>query len=300
MGSLDATYAELLQSLSAEERALAATLSHRLGFADENAGGYGWDSFFRLGPNRQLPTYAVPANGFAAQDEVAAFVRAHHLFAFHGMLADRLADRQAESTPGLEALERAFASAALRALADACGDEADAAELVGRDRRCWAEGVAQERAALCSGRLSLDLYADVVIAKLDWVGTTAGMLARRAAGDASARQFRLAHRLLLLSLQCLDDATDVADDRRSFGNSVPDALRLPSGGLVRASGRLASAAARVAGEGGFERFSRWLFARGEELSRVGGEGSPTRNELAGFAVAAALEERCRAGPVTSC
>lgn len=282
-GSIDDTYRAVVDDLPANLRAAALDL----------LGGARWEDFFKLEPCRDLPVFAaVPELGLRG-DQLEAWRRAHHAACFYGVLADLLADRQLPPSPERDRLLFHLLSNWRRALAEADGDAALADRTVAAGMRLWALGVRAEQAALARRALRLDRYARNVLFKLGWGGIAAECALQRLPDPDRVACFRRAYLLLMLSLQCVDDAMDEGEDAALHGASVPAALGLPPNALFAAGAWLARAVGREARAGGFAHLERWSLTRAKELQRLMRERITAEDKLAGLTASSALEETCR-------
>lgn len=288
--SLDATYEELVTRLPEVLRPAAEELLPRLGLA---AGpGARWESCVRLAPARELPW--LVAHGLGVRGAVVErFVAAHHAAVFHGLLVDRLADGQGVLDAEMRALRGCLLNAWRRRLAGALGDERRAQRAVARELRVLHRGLALERDALGRSGLLLEDYARMGWWKLRWGGLAASALLGEAVPAWRRRLFSRALRLLLLALQCFDDAVDCAEDERLRGRSVPAALGFPRGGLAQAAVHLSRRAATHAREGRFPALARWLEERALETDVLAPEDDVLRCRMAGVVIADGVERALR-------
>jgi hypothetical protein len=282
--SIDDTYQAVVDDLPGGLRAAARDI----------LGGARWEDFFQLEPCRDLPVFAaVPELGLG-DDQLAAWRRAHHAACFYGVLADRLADRQLAPSAERDRLLFHLLDRWRRALAEADGDAALADRLISRSMRLWAAGVRAEQAALGRRALGLRRYARLVLFKLGWGGLAAERALRRLPDAHRVACFRRAYLLLMLSLQCVDDAVDAGEDAALRGASAPAALGLAPNALFAAGAWLARAVTREARAGGFAHLEHWSSTRAGELQRRMGERITAGDKLAGLTASSALEETCRA------
>jgi len=282
-GSIDDTYRAVVDDLPASLRAAALDL----------LGGARWGDFFQLEPCRDLPVFAAVPELDLRGDRLAAWRRAHHGACFYGVLADLLADRQLARSSEHDRLLFYLLDHWRRALAEAEGDAPLADRIISKGMRLWALGVRAEQAALARRALGLARYARIVLFKLGWGGIAAECALRRLPDARRVACFRRAYLLLMLSLQCVDDAMDAEEDAALQGASAPAALGLPPNALFAAGAWLARAVAREARAGGFAHLEHWSGTRAEELQRLMRERITAEDKLAGLAVSSALEETCR-------
>ena len=287
---IDATYQSVIARLPEELREAARGLLFALGLA--RTPDSGWADVFQLPPSRDLPLFAPPVGLSPDSRALAAHRRAHHAACFHHVLVDRLADRQAPSTPERERLAAHFLASWRRGLAEATGDAREAERDIDRGLRDWRRGVALEHEALARGRLSLERYGHAVLLKLGWAGLASESLLRSRVEDARRQCFRRAFSLLALGMQCVDDAEDSAEDALLHGRSLPQALGFSPSALFSAGGLLTRTAASLAEQGGFERFAAWLAPRAGELEEISARRIHPADNLAGLVIATSLEAAC--------
>lgn len=293
--TLDSSYALAVERLSPALRLAATGLLQRLGLGSHAEGR--WEHFLRLEVHRDLPVFAA---GFQAgegcrgigREVLEGFLAAHHSAIFFGTLADRRVDGQVTPDPELRALERCFLESWREALARAEGDRQGAEEAIRRGLRAWRRGVSLERAALARRVLTPRLYADIVLRKLGCAWLASERMLQRCGEHSRSRAFRQASGLLLLGMQCVDDAMDCAEDEALHAVSVPAALGLPARGLTAAAVALLRRASEVAHGGGFERLADWLCGHAEQLEARWVAGGSLQERWAGWALGTSLEERC--------
>jgi hypothetical protein len=289
--SIDDTYHHVIFSLPSRLHAMAVGLLAEVGLA--GPAGARWDEIFKLEPCRDLPIFAVAPDLPVEEQRLEAFRVAHHCACFCGVLADRLADRQVDPSPALDQLLAHFWAHWRRALGEADGDLALSDRAIVLGLRTWRRGVQLEQAALAGGSLSLRRYARIILLKLGWAGIASECLLRQVPNPRRARAFRHAYLLLMLGMQCIDDAADSTEDEALHGASFPAVLGFPPAGLFAAGGQLTRAAAAAAREGGFERLAQWSSERAEELNSLTSERVSMEGRLAGLVIASTLEETCQ-------
>jgi len=287
--SLDDSYRRLLRELPAEARrgarALPATTGFRLGVVS-------WDACVHLDVCRDLPVFAAQAIGKLRPSLLSRFVVAHHRSLFYGVLADRLADGQIQPTIELQALERSLLAAWRRSLAAAIGNTAAATAIIAERSRLVSVAQKLQRRIFARPRLDLGLYRRLVLRKLSWTTLTAEALLALLADRSQQRVFAQTMQLVLLGLQCADDALDVTEDDRTLGNNIPALLDSSPQVLAAASAHLMSAAAELAHTGAFHRLADWLGQRAEVRLGSPGTGDRFGTELQGMILAAKLRTLC--------
>lgn len=267
MLSVEGTWNECCKRLPEKLRPMSVQITRRLGLTlgpDES-----WTDFVRLEPNRDLPLFAVDAahRDGLADAVVARYCEAHHCAGFHGLLIDRLADRQAEAPGALAEMLPHTLAWWRAALTSATGDAGVAQAAIDASLRAWRFGVAVERRGLASSSVTPGRYAQIVTTKLRWIGVGTHVMLRSLVGSDRARAFRKVHERFLLGLQCLDDAVDGDEDRETFGCDYASALGVPRGALVLAAWAFTQQAAARARRDRFMRFADWLDARAAHLER---------------------------------
>lgn len=285
MSSLDRAYAELVSSFEPRLREAALELPEALGL-----GGPGalWSSYATLLPVVDLPYFA--AEGLAVDETALAQARLAHWYGgYTGLMLDRILDGQARPGGVAPGLRRALVGRWLGALArlHPRPDEARPRALESLQRLQAA--AAQEREAFRRGSLSFGEYAAIVCEKTAWFSLASLALLERAA-PARAQAFERPFRLLMLSLQLLDDGADHEEDRRDRGRSVPELLGVSPRSMHLASALLASDAAPLAAEAGFGELARWLEQRAAVLrAEARGSGGDWRDALDAFATLGLVE-----------
>jgi hypothetical protein len=127
MATLSDAWEEVMSSSPTSLRASAESAAELIGLGGD------WDAFVTLAPNRRLPWFAADDGGrpFLDDEVLAKFVAAHHRAALFGLVADRMADRQAARTPQLLGLRGLLLEAWQLALGEALGDRAAARRAIG-------------------------------------------------------------------------------------------------------------------------------------------------------------------------
>ncbi len=289
---MDATYHRLTQCLPAPLRQYGRTLPHRLGLTQWKDGR--WEDFWVLDINRDLPAYAAedpdrPGHLLVSPEVLARFRSAHHCAAIHGLIADRLVDRQVAADVGLLVYRGIFLRAWEHELAAARGDGRLAREGLARALVSLRRGTALELKTMARRRMDVATYAVQTREKLRWGGTAAGCLLRHAGQPERAALLERSYDRFCFALQCLDDAMDCEEDERTRGTSVPAVLGLPESALVRALPPLLESAILLAEQARLERLATWMrgFARLVGGIRLG--SPPADSEDAGRRLAATAE-----------
>jgi hypothetical protein len=236
----------------------------RLGISTRDSGG--WEDLVRLDPNRNLPVYAVDGVSETVEaTRLETFCVAHHWSAVLGILSDRLADHQVVNSADMMALRRFFLAQWIDSLAEASGSSSLARRHIACARAAWRRGLSMERRGLGRGEMDGPRYAFMVGQKLDWIATTTRCLLTLVAGERRARQFDACYRLFLLSLQCIDDALDTAEDRTVQGADFPTVLGCSANGLLSVARHLEARTQQLAREHSFHRLADWLEVYGVYL-----------------------------------
>lgn len=288
--TIDSTYQTVIASLPPDLREPARGLLFDLGLARSPEAS--WADVFRLQPSRELPLFALPVDSPGDERTLEAFQRAHHGACFYNVLVDRMADRQAPTTPERERLATHFLAYWRRSLAEADGDEHHTTKVIDRGIRAWRRGVALEQAALARRSLDRRRYGRIILLKLGWAGLASECLLRHRVEASRARLFRCAFFLLASGMQCVDDAADAAEDEAVHGLGVPAALGFPPTAFFTAGALLTRAAAFTASRGRFERFAQWLSHRASELEWIRQRRVRPADNLAGMVIASSLEAVC--------
>lgn len=289
--TIDDTVRACAARIASPLREIALELPYRLGIAGEPGGS--WETFFVLPPNRHLPAWIATTTDTGEdpicvdEETLSRFIDAHHLALAHGMIRDRIRDRQIEPTSEMLAMRGVTLDWWVESLAAATEDRAFARRIIGRSLREWRAGVIAEARALSSRTLSVFEYVETTRAKLRWLSATACALVEQTRGLDRSRDFLRCYDVFLLGLQCLDDADDAEDDARLLGASVPFALGTTEKALRVAAPVMVALAADRAAEGGFRRLSRWMSSFAEVLrDRLPGEVS-ARDRWLGVTMAGA-------------
>jgi len=288
--TIDCTYQSVISRLPPDLREPARRLLFELGLARTPEAG--WADVFQLVPSRDLPLFASPADNPCDERTLAAFRRAHHAACFYNVLVDRMADRQAPTTPERERLAAHFLEYWRRSLAEADGDERHTARVIDRGIRRWRRGVGLEWAALARRSLDRRRYGRIILLKLGWASIASECLLRHRVEEHRVRLFRCAFSLLATGMQCVDDATDAAEDEAVHGLGFPAALGFPPTALFTAGALLTRAAASAAAQGRFNRFADWLSHRAVELERIRKQRVLPEDNLGGMVISSSLEAVC--------
>ncbi|HYO71922.1 MAG TPA: hypothetical protein VEU33_38180 [Archangium sp.] len=288
--TIDSTYQTVIASLPPDLREPARGLLFELGLA--RTPEEGWSDVFQLQPSKELPLFALPADCPGDERPLEAFRRSHHAACFYNVLVDRMADRQASTTPEREGLAAHFLAYWRQSLAEADGDERHTAKVIDRGIRAWRHGVGLERAALARRSLDRRRYGRIILLKLGWAGIASECLLRHRVEAHRARLFRCAFFLLAAGMQCVDDAADTAEDEAVHGLGMPAALGFPPTAFFTAGALLTRAAASTAAQGRFERFAHWLSHRASELEWIRQRRVRPADNLAGMVIASSLEAVC--------
>jgi hypothetical protein len=239
-----------------------------------------------------LPLFALRGDGASLswQDEATLerYTVAHHVGLIHGVVVDRVADGQAASAD-LGPLADHLLGCWRDSLAAATADRALAEGAIELALRAWRLGVRLEQTTLRRGRMRPERYVQGASLKLAWLSVAAECLLHARGERDALPHFRRAYHLLLLSLQCLDDAVDAEEDAALYGVSFPEAVGYPRESFARASARLARSAAAEAARGGFLRLAAWLEARAAEVDAIRFVTDSPRTSMGGLVVASALE-----------
>lgn len=290
--SMDATFQEVLRGLPTPLQDYGHTLPYRLGLTQEPAGA--WEEFWVLDINRDLPGYVAedpehPGTRLVSDAALGHYRAAHHCAAIHGLIADRLVDRQVDPDMGLLLFRGIFLRQWERELTAATGDRQVAREALARALTSLRRGTALELRTMARRELDPRTYALQTREKLRWGGTAARCLLRQTGQAQRAELLERSYDLFCFALQCMDDALDCAEDERTRGVSVPSVLGLPSGSLVRAMPALLGSAITLAREARLERLASWLGSFSRLAHAIHPEGDADRNEELGRRLAVLAE-----------
>jgi hypothetical protein len=280
MSATDHAYHAVIGELPRALRRRAEELPRRLGLSG------GWEDYVQLPLLRDLPLYA--GEGLELTPERRdRFVRAHLRAGFFGLLADRIADGQADDRELLPHFEQAWREA----LTVATDDRRLAHGLIDAAMRSLSRGLAEERDTATARRLTPLRYWRCSCWKVAWLATSSLALLYQANEKERASQFLTVFDLLLFSSQCIDDAQDESEDERLFGISVPRALGFPAAALVRAVPRLLGRAEELARAARYSRLADELARRAAQQASLQ-TAVDLRCELAALIICETVEGTC--------
>jgi len=282
--SLDDSYRQLLTELPPSLRQSARALPGDIEFC---RGAISWDACVRLRVCRNLPLFAAEAMG-RTRKTASRFIVAHHRSLFYGVLADRLADGQVTHTSELRAIEKLFLAAWRKSLAEAAGRPVVVNRLVSQRLRDARLAQDIQRLAFRRHTISRRSYRKMVIMKLGWSTLTSELFLATTAARSDQVAFSKTMQLLLLGLQCTDDAVDTSEDDRIFGSNIPKLLNTSPATLAKAGTHLISDASELARGGGFNDLARWLDRHASTPTLSDGDRFAT--ELEGMILAAQLRK----------
>jgi len=290
--SMDATFHEVLRGLPTPLQDYGRTLPYRLGLTPDPEGA--WEEFWVLDINRDLPGYVAedperPGALLVPDAALGHYRAAHHCAAIHGLIADRLVDRQVAPDAGLLLFRGIFLRQWERELTAATGDRRAARGAIARALASLRRGTALELRGMARRQLDPGTYALQTREKLRWGGAAAACLLRQAGQPRRAELLERSYDLFCFAMQCMDDALDCAEDERTRGVSVPSVLGMPAGGLVRAMPSLLASAIALAREARLERLARWLGSFSRMAERIHPEGDPGGNDEHGRRLAVIAE-----------
>jgi hypothetical protein len=290
---MDVTYRRITQHLPVPLRDYGKTLPHRLGLTRWTDGH--WEDFWVLDLNRDLPGYVAedpdrPGTLLVSPETLANYRAAHHCAAIHGLISDRLVDRQVEPDMGLLLFRGIFLRAWERELTAALGDRSLARKALARSLVSLRRGTALELRTTAARQMDVATYAVQTREKLRWGGTAAWCLLRHAGQPERAALLERSYDVFCFALQCLDDALDCEEDERTRGTSIPAVLGIPEGALVRALPPLLDTAMALAKEARLGRMVTWMDGFSKLVRGIQPGGDPTENEVLGRRIATIAQE----------
>ena len=283
------------------ERALG--LPWEIGISRSPEGGFA--DYAASLPMQELPLFAADGVGVGgaqpSEETLERFRLAHYCGGYHGLVADRLADGQIEADAGLLEIRDLLYESWVESLESVLPDKGVARPAVVESMRRLDSAVRLERDSLSQGRMSLEDYGQSVADKVHWLGLPSRLLVEVHAGEARGQQFQRCFDLLMLALQCCDDARDVDEDARTRGGSIPECLGFPSGALMRAGIKLFLSSAQLARQLEFNALSGWAHVRWIDTRALLPDGDRALIELGSEVIVATLLdwERARSTPVSS-
>ncbi len=290
MARLDDTWIDCQANLPRDLRLTALALPWRLGLTRHPE--QGWEAFWTLDPNRRPASYGVVgAEAPPTQRSGGAepFDRAHHYAVFYGLLFDRVADRQVDSTGELVELRDVLLAGWVESLTRALGDAGTARAVVDSAVAELVEGTRVEDTSLRTRRLTTDVYASQTRSKLRWCSASGRAYVEAREGGPALDAYRQTFDLFGMAVQCMDDAVDAEEDERLHGVSIPSLLGVADESLLEAARTLIVEAERTSSASGFVALAAWLARFGRFLSRAGpAEGDRVRRLREGKALGEAL------------
>jgi hypothetical protein len=285
--TLSATYLAWVSGLRPEDQAEALAAPAAIGMAAESDV---WETLIDLEPDRSLPLLVSPdCEDAPSAAVVETFLRAHRLGGFYHLVVERLCDPAGVEVPALRDVSRLLRQGWIDALSDATGQPALAQETVARALRRWRLGVGLERWYLAHGQLEPS-YARVSRLKNGWVSaSTCAMLARHGR-PGQAQALSRAYDCFLLGMQCRDDVQDADDGRFRRGASIPEALGLSPGVLLRTAPFLVHRAAAHARRGRLETLAAWFDDFADRLLVIDRPGDALRDGLLAMIATARMDQ----------
>ncbi|MER2561121.1 MAG: hypothetical protein ABTQ32_10395 [Myxococcaceae bacterium] len=237
----------------------------------------GWVEYARLAPIIGLPRFFDLPKSTRPRA-----VRRHVLGGFWGLTLDREADGQ--SLGGCSTELRHLEALWHESFVEVVGLE-QASRVLADCRLSFEAGVCLERTLFALRRASLVEYATCLWLRTGWFSASTLVELERHSG---ARELALAERgiqELMLSLQFLDDAVDLEEDRSARGLSWPELLGQTRADFTFLSVHFASRAAETLSAAGVPLLSRWARLRAAHLWRL----TPHAQRIAGPMLLLALD-----------
>ena len=261
--SIDDTYKQLMSSASEDITEFASMLPFHLGLTKRKDGQ--WGDFVQYLPNIELPVFAAESRNQAYrfqlnQEKIDHYRKAHHCAVYCGILIDRIIDHQVVETANIKKVKRFLLRQWLESLSQAVGTRSEASSKVRDSMELLGKSKKIESNAFKTGSLVPDSYVLSIRQKMYWAGIASFMLLEKLGDLRRYQAFRNAYELLLIGLQCIDDARDEVEDTRLMGISYPALLSIPSRSLYAAASKFVLAAVDSAQSGGFVSFGKWLEA----------------------------------------
>ena len=287
---IDRVYRTLVETLPSDLRGRALSLPFDIGVAAREGGGF--SEYAASLPMQELPLFAAEGirrrSALERSGVLDRFRIAHYCGGFYGLLSDRLADGQVSADRGLLRIRRALRRRWLEALGQASGAPVTARIVVARAARRLRLAVGRERRSLCRGRVGVAQYAAIVVDKVAWLMVSAGLLLRGHAPEPRTAAFERCYNLLMLGLQCFDDARDADEDARLYGHGVPQSLGFSARALFGAGWTLHAVAAEQSERDGFSALGAWARRRCAETSLWAPGDGDAQSEMAAVLLAAEM------------
>ncbi len=252
----DRSWSALVARCPKRQRSLTRALPYRIGVADRPDGG--WHHYVQFEPLYDLPSFIVNAAGVGVRRCVLdRYRRAHHISGFYGLLVDRIADAQVQLDAHLRVdrawLRQTWGSSLVRATGKTDADRRWIAPALSR----WRAAIARERVALRNGSMAASDYREIVAGKVEFLFVTGcAMMEQLDTAPTIRATVRDVFQLMLLGLQCNDDASDAAEDAARWGTATPELLGLRPSALRRA-GVYVLAAAKERAQHIWPRMATW-------------------------------------------
>jgi hypothetical protein len=267
MCNVDRTWSALVARHPGPHRNLVKALPYRLGITDRPDGG--WHDYVHYEPLYDLPGFLTDlvAKG-VPHSLLDRYRRAHHISGFYGLLIDRVADGQVQQDPALRADRAWLRKAWENSLVRATGRPGAARRWIAPALKNWRRGVQQEQLAIRNRRMEPCDYREIVVLKVNhlFVSAQAMMLCLEVEPRIRARAKEVFD-LVLLALQCNDDATDAAEDTRVWGIGTPELLGIQPSALRRAGVHVLARASQMA-KNEWPRMAKWCREVEERLAAL--------------------------------
>lgn len=284
---IDRVYRTVVDVLPSDLRSRALALPHEIGIAAREGGGF--CEYASSLPMQELPLFAAEGaarrRALARSGALDRFRIAHYCGGFWGLLCDRLADGQVKADQALFRISRALRRRWLEALVLASGNRAVARAAVARAARRFRDAARRERHVLLVGALGVKQYVAITVDKVAWLMISAGLLLRGHATEARAMAFERCFNLLMLGLQCFDDARDAEEDARLHGHGFPQSLGVTARALFGAGRELHAIAAERSAREGFFALGAWAHRRCAEIRRLDVDGGDVQSKMSSVLLA---------------
>lgn len=255
------SYKTVLEHLPVDRREEGIRLPYEIGIAKDKNGG--WEDYSSSAPLYDMPLYVLENAGTLDSIDSSRIVEpfriAHHCAGFYGLLCDRLADGQCDKSEMTDYFKNHFRSCWVKYLAIAAKQrEQVMCSIVESVIDLWEQGIQMDKRLIGSGKMTVISYAELIILKVRWLSLASIYLLKALGQIQRIPEFQLVFNLMLLGMQCRDDAVDHQEDTLLNSMSYPKALGVSPGALYRAGASLLRRGIHEAEEFHFHRLASWL------------------------------------------